>query len=160
MTDATVSATGCVPGDAEKRREAVRLLDRAAELIVDGWCQGSPARDEHGRQVEPWSGRAYRWSALGALAAAWFESRGTFEGFLSAHRSLSVATGGHLDEWNDRRWRTKRHVLSAFGRARAWLPESERHVPANSVRRHITALNDDRGDIDASSLDNVRDPTR
>jgi len=159
MTDATVSGTGYAPGDVEKRREAVRLLERAAGLIGDGWCQGCLARDEHGRRVEPWSGRADRWSALGALAAAWFESRGTFEGFLSAHRSLSVATGGHLEEWNDRRWRTKRHVLSAFGRARAWLPESQRHVEANSVRGHTTALDRDGGDID-SSLDNVRDRTR
>jgi hypothetical protein len=106
-----------------------QLLARAAELVRRGWCQKALAEDRHGRQVEPWSGGATRWSPLGALLGVWHE-RGSegLESFETAYTSLCLATGGRLEEWNAAPWRTQWHVLSAFTRARENLPEARRQV--------------------------------
>jgi hypothetical protein len=108
------------PGETE-------LLVRAAELIERGWCQQALAEDEQGRQVEPWSETACRWSPLGALTRVWHERRGAeLDRFETAYAALALATGGHVEEWNAARWRTKWHVLSAFARAPEYLPEARR----------------------------------
>lgn len=121
------SATG-LPPDEE-------LLVRAAELVARGWCQKALAADEKGRQVEPWCEGACRWSPLGALTRAWYEGRGQGrEPFETAYGSLALATGGRLEEWNAAPWRTKRHVLSAFARARAYLPQAREQVDARAQR--------------------------
>ena len=104
---------------------AEQLLSRAADLIASGWSQNALARDEYGRQVEPWSPEASRWSPLGALTRVWHDDRGDeLEVFEAAYAALAMATGGRPEEWNDARWRTKRHVLRAFSRARDYLPEA------------------------------------
>jgi hypothetical protein len=110
---------------------AEQLLSRAAELIATGWCQNALARDEHGRQVEPWGPNASRWSLLGALTRIWHDDRGEeLEVFEAAYAALALATGGRPEEWNDARWRTKRHVLRAFLRAHDYLPGVWRHLDA------------------------------
>jgi len=102
-----------------------RLLARAAELIDRGWCRNALAEDRRGRQVEPWSESACRWSALGALLAAWRERRGEEADTLAvAYAALAEATGGRVTEWNAADWRTQRHVASAFHRARASVREA------------------------------------
>jgi hypothetical protein len=112
-------------GDADRasRLEAVRLLEESRLLIARGWCQGALAIDEDSRRVEPWSTSARRWSPLGPLLRAWYESPSAdAEAFRIAYTALANATGGRLEEWNAARWRARRHVLNAFGRARAYVP--------------------------------------
>jgi hypothetical protein len=113
------------------RREAL-LLARAAELVGAGWCPNGLARDADGRLVEPWSASACAWSPLGALLKAWFDAGDNGgDAFRVACAALAQATGGRLEEWNAARWRTKRHVASAFVHARSSLP---------SVRRRLRAV--------------------
>jgi hypothetical protein len=104
-----------------------QLLARAAELVHEGWCQRAAAEDRFGRQVEPWSDDACRWSPLGALLRAWYE-RGWSgsEAFGAAYFAVALATGGRVAEWNDAPWRTRRHVASAFARAHDYLPEARK----------------------------------
>lgn len=121
------------PGD---RLNDEQLLGRAAELVGRGWSQKALAEDRHGRRVEPWSRGAGRWSPLGALIRVWCESGGEGLDVLeTAYTSLSLATGGRLEEWNAAPWRTQWHVLSAFARAREFLPEARRqvHTRANAA---------------------------
>jgi hypothetical protein len=123
---ATTRTTGLnAPPSAE------RLLSEAAELIRRGWCQGALARDRKGREVEPWSESACRWSPLGALTRVWHERRGSeLDVFEAAYAALALATGGRPEEWNAARWRSKRHVLRAFSRAGEYLPEAWRQLNA------------------------------
>jgi hypothetical protein len=110
-------------------READQLLVRAEELLARGWCQTALALDEEGRLVEPWSPSARSWSLLGALLAAWYEDpEAGRDSFRIAYTALALATGGRLEEWNAARWRTKRHVASAFARARAHVPALRRQL--------------------------------
>ncbi len=75
--------------------------------------------------MEPWSESACSWSPLGALTRVWHERRGVeVEVFEVAYAALALATGGRPEEWNAARWRTKRHVLRAFARARRYLPQA------------------------------------
>jgi hypothetical protein len=108
-------------------RSAELLLEEAAGLVAAGWSQRAPARDADGREVEPWSESARRWSPLGALTKVWHDRRGTeLDVFEAAYAALALATGGRPEEWNAARWRTHRHVLRAFARARDYLPEAWR----------------------------------
>jgi hypothetical protein len=105
------------------------LLVRASELIARGWSRRALAEDRYGRQVEPWSATACRWSPLGALTCAWRERQGPgFDVFETAYAAVALATGGHVEEWNGARWRTKSHVLRAFSRARGFLPQARRQL--------------------------------
>ena len=111
--------------DRASRLEAVRLLEEAGLLVARGWCQAALAIDEDGRRVEPWNASARRWSPLGALLRAWYESPSAdADAFRIAYTALAKATGGRLEEWNAARWRARRHVLNAFGRARAYVPSA------------------------------------
>jgi hypothetical protein len=113
------------------RSSAERLLAAAGALIADGWCQRALARDRDGREVEPWSVRACQWSPLGALTKVWHDQRGVeLEVFEAAYAALALATGGRPEEWNAARWRSKRHVVRAFSRARDYLPEVWRELDA------------------------------
>jgi hypothetical protein len=110
--------------------EDLQLLERGAELIARGWSQGALARDVLGREVEPWSETAASWSPLGALLAAWYESTcASRDAFEAAYAALAFATGGRVEEWNGERWRTQRHVRSAFFRA-------HEHIAA-AARRYV-----------------------
>jgi hypothetical protein len=109
------------------RPQDLQLLERGAELITRGWCQGALARDSEGREVEPWSGDAASWSALGALLDAWYENEHAGkDAFETAYLALAFATGGHVEEWNGEPWRTQRHVRSAFFRAHEHLAVAAR----------------------------------
>jgi hypothetical protein len=123
MTESSRSAEATRPPNAEQ------LLAGAAELIAKGWCQNSLAEDRDGRQVEPWSEAACRWSPLGALTRVWHERRGVeVEVFEVAYAALALATGGRPEEWNAARWRTRRHVLRAFARARRCVPQAWQQI--------------------------------
>jgi hypothetical protein len=125
-------------GRSSKRSspQDVALLERAAELVESGWCQNALARDRDGRQVEPWGETARSWSPLGALLGAWYQSGGADrDAFDAAYASLALATGGRVEEWNDARWRTRRHVLGAFTRARAYLRIMRRQAASTGRER-------------------------
>jgi hypothetical protein len=108
-------------------RSAELLLEDAGALIVVGWSQRALARDGDGREVEPRSESARAWSPLGAMTKVWHERRGDeLDVFELAYAALALATGGRPEEWNAARWRTQRHVLGAFARARAYVPEAWR----------------------------------
>jgi hypothetical protein len=115
--------------------EAELLLTRAAALVESGWSQQPFAEDRHGRAVEPWSEGASRWSPLGALIKVAREDDDGWEVFQLAQEALALATGGRLAEWNAARWRTKWHVLSAFARARSFLPQAQEQLTAARERR-------------------------
>lgn len=68
--------------------------------------------------MEPWSEGASRWSPLGALLSAWYASGTGPDALARAYTAVAFGTGGRLEEWNVAPWRTTRHVLSAFARAR------------------------------------------
>jgi hypothetical protein len=131
MSDIRSAATTSSPTHRSPP-SAEQLLNRAAELIASGWSQNALARDDRGRQVEPWSEQARRWSPLGALTRVWHDDRGDeLEIFEAAYAALAMATGGRPEEWNDARWRSKRHVLRAFSRARDYLPGVWQHLDAS-----------------------------
>lgn len=53
--------------------EFAKVLRRAAEIVEQGWCQGSKARDCLGRQVHPLSPVATQWCEAGAVHVAMAE---------------------------------------------------------------------------------------
>ena len=114
-------------------------LERSEVLsarIGGGWCQSHLAEDVRGRQVEPWAESARRWSLLGALLGVWVEARcPSGEVLETAYAALALATGGRPEEWNSASWRTSRHVLSAFRRARENVPAARRQLSARSTER-------------------------
>jgi hypothetical protein len=123
-TERTETNEAATPRPSGELLQAERLLTRAAALIESGWSQKALAEDRHGHAVEPWSEDACRWSPLGALIKVAREDGGGAEVFQLAHAALALATGGRLAAWNAARWRTKWHVLSAFARARGFLPQA------------------------------------
>jgi hypothetical protein len=113
----------------EHRLTDEELLASAMRLVKRGWSRQARAEDKRGRPVEPCSGDACRWSPVGALQRAWCEGEGgSLEVFATVYLSLSLATGGRLEEWNAAPWRTKWHVLSAFERARRNLPQAREEL--------------------------------
>lgn len=127
MSEATGNATAeLIRPDTPSAEE---LLSAAGAQITFGWCQNALALDRQGRQVEPWSSSACRWSPLGALLNVWHERRGTELDVLeTAYAALALATGGRPEEWNAAPWRTKWHVVRAFNRARSYLPAARRQI--------------------------------
>lgn len=102
-----------------------QLLDRARQLIEQGWCRNALAEDALGRRVQPWSASACRWSPVGALLWAWYEQDGNgADVFAAAYVALALATGGRVTEWSAAPWRTNHHVARAFVRARSYLPDA------------------------------------
>ena len=92
-----------------------QLLARAAELVRAGWVQGDLAVDAEGRPALPWSGEAARWSARGALQAAWGGSRSGPE--LDRALLALAAVVGDVDAWNDTKGRTAADVVDALDEA-------------------------------------------
>jgi hypothetical protein len=118
------------------RSDDERLLTRARELVVRGWCQAGLAQDRDGRIVEPWRSCARAWSPLGALLAAlYLGSEGSLDSFRITYTCLALATGGRLEEWNAAPWRTQQHVLSAFDRARDFVPGVRRNLERAAAER-------------------------
>jgi hypothetical protein len=116
-----------------------QLLTRARDLVARGWCQTGLAQDRDGRVVEPWRSCARAWSPLGALLAAlYLGSDGSLDSFRIAYTCLALATGGRLEEWNAARWRTHQHVLSAFERARDFVPGVRRNLARAALERSAT----------------------
>ena len=89
-----------------------------SERISKGWCQGTYARDEHGKDVDIWAqgGKAEKWCAVGALHTARIDGSITDDQmddlvqFIAANfcRKLSIPS------WNDLKRMTKTEVLRAM----------------------------------------------
>lgn len=128
--------TGARSGAGHEAVTPERLLADAAERIAEGWCRTSLAEDRRGRRVAPWADTACCWSPLGALLAVWSQCHGAGSGALgTAYAALALATGGRPEEWNAAPWRTRRHVLSAFTRARTNVPDARRQLREGSTER-------------------------
>ena len=116
-----------------------QLLLHAAELVARGWCREAPAEDMLGREVDPWSGAARRWTPLGALVRAWCDTGGDrIEAFTTAYLALALAVGGTVSDWNAEPWRTKEDATAALERAREHLPSArdyERTLRRDHERR-------------------------
>jgi hypothetical protein len=100
------------------------ILDTARDLVAQGWCQHTMARDRQGADIDPRSRHACAWSASGAVLAAWRRTCPTDEALDRAFVSLvhaNLALAGSVptttDEWNDAGGRTQEQVLRAFDRA-------------------------------------------
>jgi hypothetical protein len=113
--------------EVSKQVEAVaeQMLADAYELVLGGWCQGSSARDEMGRAIEPSSAFARRWSAAGALERVWRRSPEegdlALEAFERANLALAAAIRDVPQRWNDGHGRSCAEVLAALEDARRLL---------------------------------------
>jgi hypothetical protein len=112
-----------VSEDAQQLAE--QMLSDAYELVVSGWCQGAGAMDEMGREIEPSSAFARRWSAAGALERVWRRSRAdqdeALQAFERANLALAAAVKDVPQRWNDQPGRTHADVLLALNRAHRFL---------------------------------------
>jgi hypothetical protein len=100
---------------------AEAMLADAHELVLNGWCQGTAARNEFGEPVEPASAGARSWSAPGALNRVWERSPDRFgpalEAFEIANLALTAVVGEVPQRWNDAADRTQWQVLDALALA-------------------------------------------
>jgi hypothetical protein len=115
---------------------AEEMLADAYELVLQGWCQGTAARDEFGEIVEPASAGARAWSAPGALTRVWERSGDRFGDALEAFQVANLALAAVVQEvpqkWNDAEGRTHWQVLDAIALA-AHRVSPAREVPASAV---------------------------
>ena len=99
------------------------LLERAQELVARAWCQGSDARDQSGRPVDPWAPDAVSWSLLGAIVAV-LEREATETGEIPLDELAAAlyALAEQIDTdslvaWNDDRRRSQAEVIGVVGKA-------------------------------------------
>jgi hypothetical protein len=82
--------------------ELVKVWRRAAELVDQGWCQGSMARDQYGDNIDVLSPRAVQWCYMGAVAKAVHEQIGSY---VLSPLAMTLRT-----VWNDDDGRTAEQV--------------------------------------------------
>jgi hypothetical protein len=115
---------------------AEEMLADAYELVLSGWCQGCPARDEFGHSTEPASVLARQWSAAGALVRVWERSSDPFgpalEAFQAANLALAAVVRGVPEDWNDAEDRTQWQVLDAIALAAHEVSSANAGVAAES----------------------------
>ena len=99
----------------------IRILERAAELVEQGWTQRTTARTASGNQCDSASPFACKWCAVGAIERAGCESR-----YSRTDKAVALVRDAvepsafpfqFLSEWNDERGRTQAEVVAAFRRA-------------------------------------------
>jgi len=128
-----------------EREEVAALLDRAAERVERGWCQGAGALDADGLTVNANNPRACRWCNL---AAIWAEIPVEVSGFqalsdpsqttIRAAEAQVMATMGwpatrtgvlthqhRLVDWNDAPERTQAEVVAALRETARRVREGE-----------------------------------
>jgi hypothetical protein len=109
------------------------MLALAYELVREGWCQGTAARDASGRPITPTSAFASSWSAAGALERVWGRCEDRFglglDAFERANLALAAAVGDVPQSWNDADGRTASDVLDALAEA-VHLIAADSHSPA------------------------------
>ena len=93
-------------------------LGEAYELVERGWCRGASAEDGLGREVDPASDKAVRWSAAGALLAGWKRSGIDDEIALRALQIANLALAAAVKDiptsWNDALGRRRDDVLEGM----------------------------------------------
>lgn len=99
---------------------AEEWLADAYELVQRGWCAGL-ARDGDGNACAPEAETAARWSAVGALTAAWRASGRDDEVALRAWQRANLALTAAVNDvprvWNDAPGRRQADVAEALLRA-------------------------------------------
>lgn len=125
---------------------AATVLERAAVLVGQGWCQGALARDSDGEETDEQGGDAVAWCVSGAVRRAAFDLCGkpdmppyTYERaeILEVNASRYVKRAICLDwddiigrdtedmqgvtDWNDEDGRDAAQVLAVLARARKLL---------------------------------------
>jgi len=113
--------------------DAARILERAADLVEEGWARRCFACDTWGASVEPTSGLAVAWCPLGAIDRASLELGFPDEECANAAETILTAEilrlGHHsLPTWNDEPGRTADEVTDLMREAAASLRE-----PAGAV---------------------------
>ena len=95
-----------------------RVLERARELIEQGWTTGTMAREANGSPCSYASPYAVRWCANGALWQAAIETPGpTGRHFVAAGKQLERTIPTYIQlisTWNDHNTRTAAEVLETF----------------------------------------------
>ena len=113
--------------------EVTTALERARELVENGWCQMQPAKDAAGRSVFAHSEDAAQFCVSGAVARAtwpwenddgelWEVTQKCFELLALAVREQGWNMSEHtpwqgIIEWNDEPARTKGDVVALYNRA-------------------------------------------
>jgi hypothetical protein len=101
-------------------RGSVELLQRACDLVRNGWSQQADARSAEGAEVQPWQDAAAAWSLLGALVAALEEraDRGRdlpLDHLAAALNELAeLIDDDSLTNWNDEPERTHDDVINTL----------------------------------------------
>lgn len=93
----------------------LKALRATRAKIVEGWTQGTNARDMGGTIVRAEGPLACQWCTVGAFQAAVPDAHVRFHARLKLEESL-IGTKD-LVGWNDAPGRGKRHVLALFDRA-------------------------------------------
>lgn len=101
------------------------MLAAALDLVRAGWARQALAEDWDGNRVRPWSARAQRWSATGALIAVWYRlpHRGDARPDLDRAYLALRATVGDVDAWNQAPGCSHAEVVAAFEKAIRVLDE-------------------------------------
>lgn len=104
--------------------ETADLLDRAADRTEGGhWCQGTPAHDALGRDVDPLDPSACHWCMGGAMIYA-AAGDSTAVAHVAVRRYLGLPQrGGLVGVWNDRPGRTEAEAVAALRGAAEMLRE-------------------------------------
>lgn len=93
--------------------DVAELLERAAEQVAKGWCQGHGAEDARGYSTRTDSPSAIRWCAIGAI-----DLHGVYPEVEQARQALCAVIGeSSVAIWNDRAGRTQAEVVAALRQA-------------------------------------------
>ena len=87
-------------------------LHALRDLLAQGWCQGTYARDTFGNAVDCRSSRACAWCLLGGI-----EITIPFERFPQTEHAIRTEINGCIPLWQDKPKRTQAEVLAMLDRA-------------------------------------------
>lgn len=90
----------------------IQVLRKARALVKKGWTQGCMARSAKGNRITPFSPKACRFCAWGAIESAAREGGNYFPAYKALERIVE-----NVPRFNDAPARTQRQVLAAFDRA-------------------------------------------
>lgn len=102
-------------------KQIATTLTKAATLLeTKGWIKGESAQDVKGQGISARSKHAIKFCALGALTAV---TRNPKQRWAAEEAVLTMLTPawGNLADYNDHRFRQRKHVTSLFRKVAAKL---------------------------------------
>lgn len=95
------------------KRQEVKVLDRAAELLAKGWCRGTYARDSKGNECMTTSPKAVTFCMVGALmrAAKDLKIKKDWNISCKLESEISALLDQHVPHFNDNNERTQEEVV-------------------------------------------------